>query len=256
MIPRYQVVAVQREADARLTLVVQGLSRGVALRCTQSLPYARADFQLLPDDEMLLGCARFTARFTARYTEAALAARPPADRAKREAGRETSRESGREIGREIGRDVGRPLHRRLLLAAAAAEEAHWWPYEHANLSLSMHQVSHSALHGALHGALHSALHGIANLSLSMHQSLSLPDFAAGEAARRGEGAAIREALEATMAPAAMAPADGNADANADANADGGTDGDTDGEAAVGGEGGELRGGEVYRETSGAALVSE
>ena len=31
----YQVVAVQRETDARLTLVVQGLSRGVALRCTQ-----------------------------------------------------------------------------------------------------------------------------------------------------------------------------------------------------------------------------
>ena len=30
-----QVVAVQRETDARLTLVVQGLSRGVALRCTQ-----------------------------------------------------------------------------------------------------------------------------------------------------------------------------------------------------------------------------
>ena len=53
-----QVVAVQRETDARLTLIVQGLSRGVALRCTQALPYARADFQLLPDDEMLLGNVR------------------------------------------------------------------------------------------------------------------------------------------------------------------------------------------------------
>ena len=35
-----QIVAVQRETDARLTLVVQGLARGVALRCTQALQYA------------------------------------------------------------------------------------------------------------------------------------------------------------------------------------------------------------------------
>ena len=60
-----QVVAVQREADSRLTLLVQGLARGYALRATQTLPYARADFAILPDEEQLLSSARLAGRFLA-----------------------------------------------------------------------------------------------------------------------------------------------------------------------------------------------
>ena len=56
----------------------------------------------------------------------------------------------------LGSTLSRPLRRRLLLAAAIAEETHWRPYEHANLSLSM------------------------------HQTLSLPDVKAGAEASRGE----------------------------------------------------------------------
>ena len=104
-----QVVAVQREQDARLTLLVQGLSRAIVLRATQSLPYARADMQLLPDDEQLLASARRVARFLHR--DASAAATPPPSRV---------------------------LRRRLLLAAAAAEESQWRAYENANLTLSQH----------------------------------------------------------------------------------------------------------------------
>jgi len=56
---------VQREADSRLTLLVQGLARGYALRATQTLPYARADFAILPDEEQLLSSARLAGRFLA-----------------------------------------------------------------------------------------------------------------------------------------------------------------------------------------------
>ena len=50
-------MAVQRESDSRLTLLVHGLSRAVVVRPLQELPYARADVQLLPDDEALSAAA-------------------------------------------------------------------------------------------------------------------------------------------------------------------------------------------------------
>ena len=108
-----QVVAVQREDDSRLSLIVQGLARGIVLRPTQGLPYARADFQLFADDEAL----RVSARRARRFLGAT----------------------------EMG-SVGSPLvdmdgvRRRLTQAAVVAEERHWWAYEHANLSLSTHQT--------------------------------------------------------------------------------------------------------------------
>ena len=103
-----EVVAVQREADARLTLAVQGLSRARVLRATQALPYARADVVMLPDAEALLAHALAAQRFVAENGV------PPQVAARRS------------------------VRRRLLMAAAAAEEGVWKPYEHANLSLSMH----------------------------------------------------------------------------------------------------------------------
>ena len=51
----------QREQDSRLTLVVQGLARGVVLRPTQDLPYSRGDVLLLPDAEALREAARAAA---------------------------------------------------------------------------------------------------------------------------------------------------------------------------------------------------
>ena len=107
------------------------------VRCTQELPYARADFQLLPDDEQCLACARRARGFL--------------------------RTSGVTAPR-------RALQQRLLMAAAAAEEAHWREYEHANLSLSI------------------------------HQTLSLPDAAVGESTWRGEAGAIEAALRLTPMP--------------------------------------------------------
>ena len=105
-----QVVAVQREEDSRLSLIVQGLGRGIVVRSTQSLPYARADVQLLPDDEALVECAQRGRRFLAS-TDALEEAR--------------STEG---------------LEHRLVMAAASAEEKLWCGYEHANLTLSMHQT--------------------------------------------------------------------------------------------------------------------
>jgi Lon protease-like protein len=107
-----QVVAVQREEDSRLTLLVQGVGRGVAMRSTQTLPYARADMQLLPDDEQLLACARHGRRFL----------------------------SGQQLESRSDSHGMLGMQRRVIMAAAAAEEAHWLQYEHANISLSMHQT--------------------------------------------------------------------------------------------------------------------
>ena len=93
-----QVVAVQRQPDARLALVVQGLRRAIVLRGTQALPYARADVQSLPDAEQLL--------------EAAI----------------RSRQWLRSInGLSL---TGPAVRRRMAAAAAAAEEQCWRPYEY------------------------------------------------------------------------------------------------------------------------------
>lgn len=55
-----RIVGFHREGDSRLALTVQGLARAVVVRPTQTLPYARADVQLLPDFEALLSCARIS----------------------------------------------------------------------------------------------------------------------------------------------------------------------------------------------------
>ena len=61
-----EVVAAQREKDSRLTLLVQGVGRGIVLRATRDVPYTRADFQLFPDDEQLLAAARRASAFVAK----------------------------------------------------------------------------------------------------------------------------------------------------------------------------------------------
>lgn len=58
-----EVVSVERQPDARLAMVAQGLGRAVVVRATQSLPYARADVQLLPDAETLLAAACTSSRW-------------------------------------------------------------------------------------------------------------------------------------------------------------------------------------------------
>jgi len=106
-----QVMAVQRETDSRLTLLVQGLARGYALRPTQELPYARVDFALLADDEQLAASARHAEAFLERE---------------------------RFLAALVGEESIRALRRRMVCAASTAEEVHWRAYEHANRSLSMH----------------------------------------------------------------------------------------------------------------------
>ena len=99
-----QVIAVQREADSRLTLLVHGIGRCIVLRATQESPYARADVQSLPDDECLVSCAHRVLGF--------LGAKAP--------------------------EVPRAIRRRLLMASAASENLHWRQYEFANHTLSQH----------------------------------------------------------------------------------------------------------------------
>ena len=60
-----RVVYAKRNEDSTLTLIVQGLCRGVVLSPTQMLPYSRADVQLLPDGEALRAAARASKRFVA-----------------------------------------------------------------------------------------------------------------------------------------------------------------------------------------------
>ena len=111
-----QVVAVQRESDSRLSLLVQGVARCIVTRPTQSLPYARADVQLLPDDEELLSSARHAQRFLSSQIDGEL---------------QTAQGASLDMG---------GLRRRLVMAAAIAEENHWREHEHANMSLSVHQT--------------------------------------------------------------------------------------------------------------------
>ena len=60
-----RIVYAQREADSRLAIVVQGLSRCVVVRPTQELPYSRGDVQILPDAESLIAAARHASRLWA-----------------------------------------------------------------------------------------------------------------------------------------------------------------------------------------------
>ena len=61
-----RIVYAQRNADSTLTLIVQGLARGVVLRGTQTLPYSRGDVQLLPDADAPAGRANKTKGMTTK----------------------------------------------------------------------------------------------------------------------------------------------------------------------------------------------
>lgn len=98
-----RVAVAQRNQDSTLTLVVQGLGRGVVLRPTQMLPYSRGDVQLLPDSEALLASALASERAMAKLSIEA----PPS----------------------------RAIRRRMVAAGAAAELEAYLPYEAQQISV-------------------------------------------------------------------------------------------------------------------------
>lgn len=116
----------QRNPDSTLTLVVQGLARGLVLAPTQYTPYSRGDVQLLPDSEALLAAALATERFLRRGLSevAAGGASSTGDDA---GGATTTATAATTIS-----DAGR---RRLVAAAASAELRAFLPYEAASLSV-------------------------------------------------------------------------------------------------------------------------
>ena len=104
-----EVIHVRREPDSRLSLIVRGLSRGVVVRATQELPYSRGDVQLLADEEGLRDAARRVRRHLRNTPGAAEAA------------------------------AARPgVRRRLVMAAAVAEERGWWAYEGDSGGATLH----------------------------------------------------------------------------------------------------------------------
>lgn len=109
-----RVVSCVRLPDARMRILVQGLSRATIVRGTQRLPYARGDVQVLPDAEALLDSARRNRRWLARL-------------------RSATGDHG--AISSAGRN-----RRRSLLAAAVAEDACWSAYEHGPYELRDGQV--------------------------------------------------------------------------------------------------------------------
>ena len=97
-----QVVAVERQSDARIVLISQGISRAVVTHGTQALPYARGDVMTLHDAEAMEAAARLARRELSRRT--------------------------------IDGDCGVHL-RRSILAAAIAEDRSWGAYEYAPVEL-------------------------------------------------------------------------------------------------------------------------
>eukprot|EP00966_Prymnesium_polylepis_P284608 6575470-Prymnesium_polylepis.1 len=91
-----EVVYARRMSDARLYLIVHCLRRSIVVRGTQALPFSRADVLSLPDSEQLSAAARTVAR------------------------------------RAAVSDKG--LQQSAILAAAAAEDRCWRPYEFAPVS--------------------------------------------------------------------------------------------------------------------------
>jgi len=100
-----RIAYARRNPDATLTLVVQGLCRGVVLKATQYLPYSRGDVQVMPDSEALLAAAR--------SAEAHLARR----------------------GASAGVDGASSMKRRMVAAAASMEASAWLAYEAVQLSI-------------------------------------------------------------------------------------------------------------------------
>jgi hypothetical protein len=101
-----RIVFARRNADATLTLVVQGLCRGAVLRPTQYLPYSKGDVQVLPDAEALRVAARAAARFTRGRPAGAASAAPSA-----------------------------AARRQMVAAAASVEASCWFGYEAVQLSV-------------------------------------------------------------------------------------------------------------------------
>lgn len=104
-----RIVYAQRLSNDRLSLVVQGLARGVVLRATQYLPYSRGDVQILADKEVLLGAARASERYLRN------ADRVPAD------------------------SVDDLVRYSLVTSASAAETQGFFPYEAIWLSIDADQ---------------------------------------------------------------------------------------------------------------------
>lgn len=114
-----RIAYARRNPDQTLTLVVQGLCRGVVLKATQYLPYSRGDVQVVPDSEALLAGAR--------SAEARLA-------------------------RQGASDDTQSMKRRMVAAAASMEASAWLAYEAVQLSIDaggalaqLNQLNASAL---------------------------------------------------------------------------------------------------------------
>ena len=102
-----EIVHVEKQPDARLAMIAQGLGRAVVVRGTQSLPYARADVQMVPDAEALVDGACAASRWLRKSVKGT--AEPEADEGDRS--------------------------ERLMLAAALTEDAVWASYENAPATL-------------------------------------------------------------------------------------------------------------------------
>ena len=96
------VVDVERCKDGRLELLAQGIGRAAVLRETQSVPYARADVQWLPDAETLLSCEA----------------------------RRIDWNRSQFLGEAALDLLGLSARKRLQMALALAEERSWRAYEH------------------------------------------------------------------------------------------------------------------------------
>ncbi len=115
-----EVIMARRMTDARLYLVVHCLRRGIILRGTQALPFTRADVLCLPDAEQLGAAARSVLRREPP-------GEPDGD------GFAAAESSGNGCtAAESGGDA-KALQQAAILAAAAAEDRCWQPYEFAPL---------------------------------------------------------------------------------------------------------------------------
>ena len=116
-----RIAAVERLPDSRLALIVQGLCRAVVVRATQTLPYARADVAVLPDAEQLLAAARANRRWLlAAQQQAATQAKGAA------AAEGNDADDANDAPAEVPTPAAR---RRMVMAAAVAEELCWREYE-------------------------------------------------------------------------------------------------------------------------------
>ena len=99
-----EVVAAERQADARILLVAHGLGRAVVTKGTQSLPFSRGDVQLLHDTEALAAARHRSRDYLSKMTPAP----PPA---------------------------WAPAALTAILMVAASEERSWRAYEFAPVTL-------------------------------------------------------------------------------------------------------------------------